>query len=242
MGRDQAGEHTSATPVRFMPGRRVLHRQFTGERLVFVRVAHVVGHDARGLRLWIANGGPMAVTMTQDGLGLRDMTFREWIGRTSSLTPMSWRGPDIFMFIPTGEAHSVWWFWDSRHDFVGWYVNLEEPGVCWDDAVAADGTVAADPAAAGIDICDQDLDVWVYPDGHWEWKDEDELTERLAFPDHYWVADEAAVRAEGTRMIARAVAREFPFDGTWCDFRPDPTWTLPDQLPAGWRRPRARKS
>jgi len=199
------------------------NRQFTGERLVFVRMAHVVDHDERGLRLWIRHGGPMAVTLTQEGLGLRDMAFGEWIARSTILTPLTWRGPDIFMFIPTGEAHSVWWFWDGRGQFVGWYVNLEEPGVCWDDG-----------PAAGIDITDQDLDVWVYPDRSWEWKDEDELVERLAFPDHYWVADEAAVRAEGERMIALAEAARFPFDGTWIDFRPDPKWTVPTQLPPGW--------
>jgi hypothetical protein len=92
--------------------------------------------------------------------------------------------------------------------------------VCWDDG-----------PAAGIDITDQDLDVWVYPDRSWEWKDEDELLERLAFPDHYWVSDSAAVRAEGERMIALVEVGKFPFDGTWIGFRPDPAWTVPTRLP-----------
>ena len=72
------------------------------------------------------------------------------------------------------------------------------------------------------------------------WKDEDELAERLEHPEHYWVDDEAAVWAEGRRMIALAEAGAYPFDGTWVDFRPDPTWLMPDALPAGWDRPRAR--
>lgn len=33
-------------------------------------------------------------------------------------------------------------------------------------------------------------------------------------------------------------AGAFPFDGTWCDFRPDPAWAVPAELPAGWDRPR----
>lgn len=230
MGIDVAGRSVPSMPVRFAPGRQVLHRQFTGDRLVFVRVGLVVAHDDRGLRLWIAHGGPLAVTMTAEGEGLRDMPFADWVTRTTTLTRTRWRGPDIFMLMPPDSAHSVWWFWDPRHEFVGWYVNLEEPGVCWDDATAA-----------GIDITDQDLDVWVYPDRSWEWKDEEELEERLAFPEHYWVTDEAAVRAEGARMIARAEAGLFPFDGTWCDFSPDPAWTTPDHLPDGWDRPRARQ-
>jgi hypothetical protein len=100
--------------------------------------------------------------------------------------------------------------------------------VCWDD-----GTVA------GVDICDQDLDIWVHPDCSWEWKDEDEMAERLAFPNHYWVHDADAVRAEGER-VARVIDKgHFPFDGTWCDFRPDPSWQPPASLPDGWDRSRA---
>jgi hypothetical protein len=87
---------------------------------------------------------------------------------------------------------------------------------------------------------DQDLDIWVTPDRSWRWKDEAEFAERLGFPENYWVSDEAAVRAEGRRVVKLIEAGEFPFDGTWCDFAPDPQWTVPAQLPAGWDRPAAR--
>jgi hypothetical protein len=215
--------------VTFAPGRQILHRQFTGDSLAFLRSGRVIAHDERGLRLWIPHGGPMALTKTPDGLGLRDMPFREWIAADRALVETTWWGPNIMMFLPPGAAHSVWWFWDRAGRHVAWYVNLEEPAVSWDDGTAA-----------GVDNTDQDLDVWVYPDRRWEWKDEHELTERLAHPEHYWVSDEAAVRAEGRRLIALAEAGEFPFDGTWVDFRPDPAWTGPTALPPGWDRPRAR--
>jgi hypothetical protein len=35
-----------------------------------------------------------------------------------------------------------------------------------------------------------------------------------------------------------AEAGEFPFDGTWCDLRPDPSWP-PLWRPDDWDRPRA---
>jgi hypothetical protein len=41
-------------------------------------------------------------------------------------------------------------------------------------------------------------------------------------------------------MIALAEAGEYPFDGSWVDFQPDPAWVMPDALPTGWDRPRAR--
>jgi hypothetical protein len=75
------------------------------------------------------------------------------------------------------------------------------------------------------------------PDRRWQWKDEDEFSERLAFPAHYWVRDAAAVRAEGLRVIKQIEAGEFPFDGTWTDFRPDPAWAPYAVVPDGWDRP-----
>jgi len=215
--------------IRFTPGQVILHRQFTGERLVYVRATRVVEHDERGLRLWIPRNTAMSLTLTADGRGLRDMPFAEWVKVERKLTERRWQGPDVFMFMPPGAAHSVLFFWYPADEFFGWYVNLEEPGVLWQDETAA-----------GIDICDQDLDIWVDRDRTWSWKDEHELAERLAFPEHYWVSDEQAVRAEGLRVAEKIEKGEFPFDGTWCDFRPDPSWTVPDSLPPGWDRPRAR--
>jgi predicted RNA-binding protein associated with RNAse of E/G family len=120
----------------------------------------------------------------------------------------------------------VWFFRDDRDRFTEWYVNLEERALRWDD-----GDVA------GVDVVDQDLDIVVAPDRTWRWKDEDEFAERLALPEHYWVQDEAAVRAEGRRVVKLIEAGEFPFDGTWTDFVPDPTWPVPRSLPPGWNRP-----
>src|SRR5262249_11791881 len=70
-------------------------------------------------------------------------------------------------------------------------------------------------------------------------KDEDEFVARLREPALYWVDDEAAVRAEGERLVKLAEAGEFPFDGTMSEFRPDPLWAAPPDMPAGWGPPRA---
>jgi hypothetical protein len=213
--------------MRLAPGRVIVHRHFQGDRLAWVRVMRVVSDDERGLLLWIAPGSPVLFLRADDGRTIRSMPFAEWITRQRRLTNGTWEGPGILKLIRPGAAHSVWWSWDDRGGFGGWYVNLEEPGVRWDD-----GDVA------GLDIVDQDLDICVEPDRSWLWKDEHELAERLRFPDHYWVHDGAAVWAEGRRLIPDIEAGAFPFDGTWCDFEPDPAWAQPPALPAGWDRPR----
>jgi Protein of unknown function (DUF402) len=215
--------------MRFEPGRLIMHRNVRHGRLGWVRPARVVSDDERGLAVWIARGTPVVNEVSADGRGMRTMPFTEWITAGTALKHGTWNGPSVLKLLPPGAAHSVWWFRDDAGRFSSWYVNLEEPGVRWDD-----GDVA------GVDIVDQDLDVVVRPDRGWRWKDEEEFLERLALPHHYWVTDEAAVRAEGERVIKEIEAGVFPFDGTWVDFVPPPGFDEPPSLPAGWDRPPVR--
>ncbi|GAA2671523.1 DUF402 domain-containing protein [Actinoplanes palleronii] len=213
----------------FDTGRPVLYRNFSGDRLVTVRLCRVITDDDRGLLIWLARGAAVTVDVAVDGRGVRDMPFAEWATTPRELVPSTWSGPGVLKFLPPGADHSVWFFRTAEGVFDGWYVNLEEHAVRWDDG-----------ALAGVDVIDQDLDVVIAPDRTWRWKDEDEFAERLAVPEHYWVPDPDAVRAEGRRVIKRIEAGEFPFDGTWTDFRPDPAWPVPASMPAGWDRPGAR--
>ncbi|BCJ54707.1 hypothetical protein Asp14428_61820 [Actinoplanes sp. NBRC 14428] len=210
----------------FAPGRQVLYRNIDGPRLASVRPCRVVSDDGRGLLLWLARGSAVLVEEATDGRGIRDMPFAEWIGLDYRVVPGVWQGPGLLKFIPPDADHSVWFFRDDHGTFTNWYVNLEERALRWDDG-----------EVAGVDVIDQDLDVVARPDRTWEWKDEDEFAERLAFPEHYWVRDEAAVRAEGLRVIKQIEAGDFPFDGTWTDFVPDPAWPVPATVPPGWDRP-----
>jgi hypothetical protein len=214
--------------VTFAPGRLLVHRHFTHKDLVWIPLVRVVSDDEHGLLLWMPHGTPMRREVTLDGRGPRGMPFDEWLAEPKQMVGAVHRGPNILKLIPPDSGHSVWWIFWPGDRFAAWYVNLERPIARWDDG-----------DLAGIDTTDFDLDILVAPDRTWQWKDEDELTERLGFPEHYWVHDPEAVWAEGRRVIPRIEAGEFPFDGTWTDFRPDPHWTMPPELPAGWDRPRA---
>jgi predicted RNA-binding protein associated with RNAse of E/G family len=127
------------------------------------------------------------------------------------------------VFMPPGAASSVWWFFAPDGEFEGWYVNLEDPCARW---------------SGGVDTADHALDIRVEPDRSWRWKDEDEFAERVGHP-LYWTAEQAAaIRAEGQRLADLAETGKFPFDGSWCDLRPDPGWP-PLTRPDGWDGPRA---
>ena len=217
--------------MRFAPGRLVLHRDTHHGRIAFVHPARVISDDERGLLLWLARGSVIAVERAADGRGPRDMPFAEWGVTTPTPRLSTWQGPGVLRFFPAGADHSVWFFRTEDGAFKNYYVNLEESAVRWDDG-----------AAAGIDVIDQDLDIVAAPDLSWEWKDEDEFAERLAHPELYWVPDEAAVWAEGRRVIKLIESGDFPFDGTWTDFRPEESWPVPTALPPGWDRPVVARS
>ena len=215
----------------FTPGRTILYRNTRMGRASLIRPVRVLSDDDRGLLTWTDRGVPLVSEVAADGRGMRSMPFTEWITQDYRHHHGSWQGPGILCLFPPRGEYSVWWFWTEDGEFDCWYVNLEEHAIRWDDG-----------ELAGVDVIDQDLDVIVRPDHTWEWKDEDEFTERLALPEHYWVKDEQAVRAEGRRVIKIAEAQQFPFDGTWTDFRPDPQWQIPTALPTGWDRPLAPRN
>lgn len=214
--------------MEFRVGELALRRHFQHDLLSRVWLGRVAADDEHGLWLWVDGGSAYRDLGTAGGQHLREIDFADWPHVAKAFDERPWRGR-VLMFHPRVGDYSTWMFFDDDGALRRWYVNLELPGVRW-----------RDPTAAGIDTVDYDLDVVVAPDLSWQWKDEDEFAMRLAHPDVYWVDDAAAVRAEGERLIARAEAGAFPFDGTMRDYRPDPSWTVVSVMPDGWQRPRAQ--
>ena len=110
-----------------------------------------------------------------------------------------------------GRAHSILLHWTPAGALDYWYVNLERPLV---------------RTPLGVDTFDEKLDLIVRPDGSYRWKDEDELEQAAAVG----LLDADAVRAEAQRVLD-----EWPFPTGWENWRPDPSWPVP-QLPEGWDR------
>lgn len=217
-----------AADVRFRTGELVLRRHFQRDLMSRVWVGRVAADDEYGLWIWVANQSVYRDLGTADGRHLRDIAdFTEWRDIPKAYDEHPWGG-DALMLHPREGDYSLWLFFDSTGLLQRSYVNLERPATRWRDATLA-----------GVDTVDYDLDVIVVPDRSWQWKDEDEFAERLKEPAHYWVDDEAAVRAEGERLAKLAEAGEFPFDGTMIGYRPDPSWSVPTEMPIGWGRPRA---
>ncbi|MEU8079805.1 DUF402 domain-containing protein [Catellatospora citrea] len=209
----------------FETGQTVLRRCWRGGRITFLQATTVVEDSERGLLLWLPAGTTYWRILTEDGRSHHDGTLDE-LGPDAILRPLVWAGNDLLMWQRPDEPWSVWWFFPGGR-FGSWYGNLEDPFVRW-----RDGDVC------GVDFADNALDVLVEPDLSWRWKDEGELAAKTGHADYWDEAGAARIRAEGQRLIEIAESGRFPFDGTWCDFRPDPAWPVPRRT-AGWDRPRA---
>lgn len=210
----------------FERGQTVLHRGWRGGRISFMQVTTAVEDDERGTFLWLPVGAPFYRVVAADGRTHHDAPIDE-LGPDARLEERTWGGSNVLIWKSRGDAVSVWWFFSPEFAFREWYVNLEDPGVRWNDGTAA-----------GVDYADHALDIRVASDGTWAWKDMDEFESRTGHPLYWDAAQATAIRAEGERVIGLITARAFPFDGTCCDFQPDPAWPTPVR-PAGWDRPRA---
>ena len=121
-----------------------------------------------------------------------------------------WRGEGALTLMQPGAAYAISHFWESgERRFAGWYVNMQEPFRREQSSYVTQ---------------DQELDIWIEPDATWRWKDEQELED--------WVPRGRFTREEVTeiRRVGEQVLADWPFPTGWEDWRPDPSWPVP-QLP-----------
>lgn len=216
---------TGAGPAgsRWEPGTQILWRyRANGSRHLHIcRPATVVSDTPELLAVWIAPGTVCVKPELADGTPVHrePLETRYTKPRTTRLS--HWFGTGILKLARAGEPWSVWLFWESGWRFKNWYVNLEEPRQRW---------------AGGVDSEDHFLDIAVYADGSWEWRDEDEFAaaQRAGLVD---AALAERVRAAGRDALRGIRAWSSPYRDGWESWRPDPSWPVP-RLPKDWdRRP-----
>ncbi|MEU4158641.1 DUF402 domain-containing protein [Actinoplanes sp. NPDC026670] len=206
-----------------IPGNTVWLRHLQRHRFGLVVPFQAVADLGDAVLLWAPAGNAAWHFTLPDGRGMGEVPLPEWSASDRVPVPHT-IDHGVLSWHPRGRDYSIRWFFRPDGTFFRWYANLEAPPVLWrrDDLT-------------GLDTTDWDLDVVVEPDRSWRWKDEELFATRLTMPEAYWADDEDRVRRAGKEVIALAEAGAFPFDGTWCDFRPDPSWpALPRELPDGW--------
>jgi protein associated with RNAse G/E len=79
---------------------------------------------------------------------------------------------------------------------------------------------------------DLDLDLIINPDFSCEWKDVEDyeraIEEKIIFPE--WIRK---IDVAKQKILEKLEKRQYPFDGSWLNWMPDPSWSLP-KLPENW--------
>lgn len=201
-----------ATGWGFTPGTAVALREIWHGRIWSARPALVV-EDANTQMFYV--GPPMRWMCPREpgsGAWLR-IPQDAW-----ELGERTWDDTRALSFAWPGRPHAVLLMWDVSWLPRSWYVNLQDP-------------LRRTPV--GFDYLDLELDAIVDLDrSSWRWKDEDELAKAIE-RGHLTEERATGMRAEGEDLVRRIVDRTPPFDRDWLDWRPHPSWGVPE-LPAGW--------
>ncbi|WP_152361102.1 DUF402 domain-containing protein [Microlunatus speluncae] len=132
----------------------------------------------------------------------------------------------VYYFHP-GRWSRINLAWDPArdHEFLGWYVNFELPPVATEDGIW------------GKDLV---LDLFVYADGRWDWKDDGEFDRALA--DGLFAPElRPILEREAELVLAERDRGTGAFDPALLELRPEPEAAAvlpPDYAPDGerWRR------
>jgi len=144
---------------------------------------------------------------------VQSLSFGDWV-----LADFTWEVSTLVLLRP-GDWHAVWVSWRESDENWGWYINFQRPFT---------------RTGHSVQTMDLMLDIIVEPDRRWRWKDEDEFDALVS----YGIIDatEAThVRQDARCVIEQVEATEPPFSEPWHDWRPDPSWPMPE-LPEGWDR------
>jgi predicted RNA-binding protein associated with RNAse of E/G family len=149
----------------------------------------------------------------KDGKRRWDFKDKDWL-----LEEFTWHTNRVLTITESEKYYSIMLFWNhARNEFLGYYVNFQLP---------------FQRSHCGIDSLDLDLDIVIEPDLSFRWKDEDDyqkaIEQGILIPE--WVQNIENAKPE---IMERLEKRQYPFDDSWLNWRPDSTWS-PPTLPENW--------
>ncbi len=182
-----------------------------GPVIADLRPAIVETHSDSELRLYTPAGSSTMVSRPIPAGRPKPWGPGEW-----ALVPARWDRWNAVFHHRRGEWIATWLLWSPAWEFLGWYVNLQEP--LWQ-------------TRCGFDFRDLQLDVVVRPDRTWRWKDEADLDRSLE-TGLIGRDTEAEIRSAARGAIEAIESASPPFDDASVSWRPSPTWVAPG-LPGG---------
>lgn len=150
----------------------------------------------------------------------KDSSKRRWHfkEKTWALEKYSWHTHRLLIILEPEKYYATMLFWNDKSDeFICYYNNFQLP---------------FQRSQYGIDTLDLDLDLIVNPDFSYEWKDvadyQNAIENEIILPE--WIKGIELAKQE---IFEKLETRQYPYDGSWLDWKPDPNWS-PPTLPENW--------
>jgi len=145
---------------------------------------------------------------------------RRWyfVNKDWQLAKYSWQTNRLLLLFEREKFYSTILFWNHQNnEFLCYYINFQLPfrrNHC------------------AIDTLDLDLDLIIHPDFSYEWKDVDDYQKAI---EHGLISSEwiQGIEEAQPEIFNKLEKRQYPFDGSWLDWTPDPSWS-PPTLPENW--------
>jgi hypothetical protein len=200
------------------PGDIVMWRGILNEQVWHVQPTIVVKDEPSELVLTLLPGTECLAEETYP-LG-KQKAKRWWDFRDNNwvLKPYIWHTNRLLLILRPDTYYSTILFWEDASDkFICYYINFQLP---------------FKRNHSCVDTLDLELDIVIHPNFAHEWKDLDDyqtaLEHGIVSAEYKWEIDN--VKPE---IFDKLEKRQYPFDGSWLDWKPDPGWA-PPKLPANW--------
>jgi Protein of unknown function (DUF402). len=200
------------------PGDVISWRGIYRERVWHAQTVIVVKHNPEEMVLTLLPGteciGPEGYSQGKNSYKRRwNFKEKDW-----QQEKYFWRTNRLLLLLEPEKYYSTMYFWnDESNQFLCYYINFQLP---------------FQRSHCGIDTLDLDLDLVINPDFSYEWKDVEDyqkaIQNKIIFPE--WIE---AIEAAKPEIFEKLERRQYPYDGSWLHWTPDPDW-LPPKLPENW--------
>ncbi len=129
-----------------------------------------------------------------------------------------WHTNRLLILIEPENYYSTIYFWhNDTNQFLCYYINFQTP---------------FKRSHVGFDTLDLELDIIINPDNDWKIKDVDDYKKGIANGTilYEWIHE---IETAKTKVLAKLAHKQYPFDSSWVNWRPDPNWSA-SKLPENW--------
>ncbi|MFT3893275.1 MAG: DUF402 domain-containing protein [Anaerolineales bacterium] len=208
----------------WQPGDHVAFRGVYDQKVSYIQSAIVVHDRPDEVALVIVPGAecaaPEGYMNGKHGPAGHWDRWGEYERRNWTMQPYSWRTNRLLMLAYPDKYYSSYYFWQAdTNQFLCYYINFQLP---------------FRRSKVGFDSFDLELDVIVEPNFEWRWKDVDDYQRgiELGVLRPEWIQEIDSAKPEIFEKLGK---RQYPFDDTWLNWMPDPSWCTP-KLPTDWEK------